>query len=98
MRSSVLRDSDLRMTALARPSSNCNRQRGCYIRTIITSVQLENKNSGHGSQGAYRQDELICSKPPVIKHAEVRGRSLYFMWCGYSNLQSVIIVRSYEVL
>jgi Ribonuclease G/E len=24
--------------------------------------------------------------------------SLYFMWCSYSNLKSVIIVRSYEVL
>jgi hypothetical protein len=38
------------------PSS---RQRGCYIRTITTSVQLENKNSGLGSQGACHQDELI---------------------------------------
>jgi hypothetical protein len=29
-------------------------QRGCYIRTITASVQLENKNSGRGSQGACR--------------------------------------------
>jgi hypothetical protein len=42
-------DSDLRMTALARTSSNREatdpsyRQRGCYIRTITASVELENK-------------------------------------------------------
>jgi hypothetical protein len=29
-----------------------SRQRGCYIRTLIASVRLENKNSGHGSHGA----------------------------------------------
>jgi hypothetical protein len=28
---------------------------------------LENKNSGHGSQGACRQDELIVGKPPVVQ-------------------------------
>jgi hypothetical protein len=28
---------------------------------------IEKKNSGHGSQGASHQDELIGSKPPVIK-------------------------------
>jgi hypothetical protein len=65
------------MTALA--SSNCNwraaivndrpssRERGCYIRAITASVQLENKITGHDSQGAWRQDELIGGKPPVIK-------------------------------
>jgi hypothetical protein len=31
------------------------------------SVQLENKNSGHESQGAGRQDKLIVDKPPVVK-------------------------------
>jgi hypothetical protein len=41
--------------------------RGCYMRTITASVQLENKNSGRGSQGACRQDELIGGKPPVVK-------------------------------
>jgi hypothetical protein len=46
------------------PSS---RQRGCYIRTIPESVQLENKNSGGGSKGTCRQDELIGGKPPVVK-------------------------------
>jgi hypothetical protein len=25
------------------------------------------KVSGHGSQGAWRQDELISGKPPVVK-------------------------------
>jgi hypothetical protein len=45
------------------PSS---RQRGCYIRTITAGVQLK-KNSGRGSQGAWRQDKLIGGKPPVVK-------------------------------
>jgi hypothetical protein len=44
-----------------------SRQRGCSIRIVTTSVQLENKNYGRGSQGAYRQEELIGSKPPVVK-------------------------------
>jgi hypothetical protein len=46
------------------PSS---RQRGSYIRTITSSVQLENKISGRESQGAYRQDELIGGKLPAVK-------------------------------
>jgi hypothetical protein len=46
------------------PSS---RQRGCYIRTINISVQLEIKNYGRGSQGACRQDELIGGTLPVVK-------------------------------
>jgi hypothetical protein len=37
------------------------------MRTITASVQLENKNSGRGSQRARRQDELIGGKPPVVK-------------------------------
>jgi hypothetical protein len=28
---------------------------------------IEKKNSGRESQGARRQDELICGKPPVVK-------------------------------
>jgi hypothetical protein len=43
------------------------RERGCYMRIITGGVQLENKNSGRGSQGACRQDELIGGKPPVVK-------------------------------
>jgi hypothetical protein len=43
------------------------RQRGCYIRTITASVQLENKNTGRGSQGACRQDEMFDGKPPIVK-------------------------------
>jgi hypothetical protein len=39
---------------------------GIFARTITASVQLENKNSGRGSQGACRQDELIDGKPPVV--------------------------------
>jgi hypothetical protein len=46
------------------PSS---RQRGCYIRTMTAGVQLRKKNSGRESQGARRQDELIGSKPSVVK-------------------------------
>jgi hypothetical protein len=46
------------------PSS---RQRGCYIRTITASVQLENKITDHESQGACRQDELIGGNLPVVK-------------------------------
>jgi hypothetical protein len=45
------------------PSS---RQRGCFIRTITTSVQLEDKITGRKSQGAYRQDELTGGKPSVV--------------------------------
>jgi hypothetical protein len=60
------RDSDLRMTTLARPSSNCKQQRGCYKRTITTYVQLENTNSCRGPQGACRQDELIDGVPAVV--------------------------------
>jgi hypothetical protein len=46
------------------PSS---RQRGGYIRTMTAGVQLRKKNSGHVSQGARRQDELIGGKPPILK-------------------------------
>jgi hypothetical protein len=37
------------------------------MRTITTSVQSENKNSGRDYQGACFQDELIGGKPPVVK-------------------------------
>jgi hypothetical protein len=43
------------------------RQGGCYVRSITAGVQLEHKNSGRGSQGVCRQDELIGGKPPVVK-------------------------------
>jgi hypothetical protein len=45
------------------PSS---REKGCYIRTMTTSVQVK-KVSSRKSQGAWRQDELIDGKPPVVK-------------------------------
>jgi hypothetical protein len=49
---------DPRMTALARASSNYKRlNRKCSV----------GKNAGRGSQGAWRQDELIGGKPPVVK-------------------------------
>jgi hypothetical protein len=58
---------------LARPSSNCKRQTpssrqiGCYIRTITAGVQLKKENIGRGSQGAWRQDEVIDGKLVVAK-------------------------------
>jgi hypothetical protein len=61
------------MTALARSSSNCKQQTHPLVREDVTqglkppSVQLENKITGRGSQGASRQDELIGGKPPVVK-------------------------------
>jgi hypothetical protein len=42
------------------------RQRGCYIRTITASVQLENTITGRESQGACRQEEEFGGKPPVV--------------------------------
>jgi hypothetical protein len=42
-------------------------QRGCYMRTITASVQLENRISGRDPQGACRQDEVIDGKPPFVK-------------------------------
>jgi hypothetical protein len=46
------------------PSS---RRRGCYIRAITASVQLEKKITCRGSHGAFRHDELIGGKRPVVK-------------------------------
>jgi hypothetical protein len=37
------------------------------MRTITTSVQVENKITGRGCQGACRQDELTGGKPAVVK-------------------------------
>jgi hypothetical protein len=55
----ILRDSDLRINALARASSHCKRQ-------THPQVFNEKKNSGRESQGAWRQDELIGGKLPVV--------------------------------
>jgi hypothetical protein len=48
------------------------RQRGCYIKTIIANVQLGGGEgfSGRDSQGAYRQDELMGGKPPVLQNSD----------------------------
>jgi hypothetical protein len=45
------------------PSS---RQRGCYIRTVATRVQLENKITSCESQAASRPDELIGSRKVTL--------------------------------
>jgi hypothetical protein len=66
MWSLVLWDSGLKMNALARESSNCNRQTHPLVREDA-SDQLENKITGREFQGACRQDELIGGKPPVVK-------------------------------
>jgi hypothetical protein len=34
---------------------------------MTARVQLKNKIAGRDSQGAWRQDELIVDKPPVVK-------------------------------
>jgi hypothetical protein len=52
---------------LLQTTDSSSRQRGCYTRTITASVQLENKITDRGSQGACHQDELIGGKPPVVK-------------------------------
>jgi hypothetical protein len=36
---------------------NLPRQRGCYIRSMIASVQLKKENTGRESQGACREDK-----------------------------------------
>jgi hypothetical protein len=43
-----------------------------YIRTTSASVQLENKITGRGSQGACRQDELIGRQSQSDSHSEFR--------------------------
>jgi hypothetical protein len=59
---SRLRDSDLRIAVQASASSNYKRQSRPFIRAITASVLLENKDSGRGSKGACRQEELIDGK------------------------------------
>jgi hypothetical protein len=63
MWSLVPQDSDLRMTALAKTSSNW--QRECYVRTMSANIQL--KKNVRESQRACRQDYLIGGKPSVVK-------------------------------
>jgi hypothetical protein len=36
---------------------------------MTTSVQLENEITGRGSQGVWREDEVIGGKLPVVKQA-----------------------------
>jgi hypothetical protein len=43
-----------------------SRRRGCYMRTMTERVQLK-RIAGRESHGAWRQDELIDGKPPVVK-------------------------------
>jgi hypothetical protein len=40
---------------------------GMLQRTMAARVQLKKKNSRHEPQRAWRQDELIDGKPPVVK-------------------------------
>jgi hypothetical protein len=57
-------DEDQQQLQTTDPSS---RQRGCYIRTITSSFQLENEITGRETQVACRQNEMIGGKPPVVK-------------------------------
>jgi hypothetical protein len=50
--------------AIVNPSFH---RRGCYMKTITASVQLEKRIIGRESQGTCRQEEQIGGKPPVIK-------------------------------
>jgi hypothetical protein len=72
MWSLVPRDSDLRMTALARASSNCINYRSIHSSESMLHKVYESKypfkiNAGRGSEGACRQEEMIGGKPPVVK-------------------------------
>jgi hypothetical protein len=59
-------------TALARASSNCKRQAHPLFREDVTwelkpQVFSWKQSTGSESQGAWRQDELILGKPPIVK-------------------------------
>jgi hypothetical protein len=59
------------MNALAKPAAIVNDRTFLSSERMLhkdynPSVQLENKNSGRGSQGPCCQDELIGGKPPVV--------------------------------
>jgi hypothetical protein len=59
-----------RMTALARARSNCKLHPSSCQRMLhndyIRKCSVE-KNTGRESQGAWRQDELMGGKQPVVK-------------------------------
>jgi hypothetical protein len=60
------------MTALARTSSNSKRQAHILISEMLDKdynrkCSVEKKNTARGSQAAWRQDELIGGKSPVVK-------------------------------
>jgi hypothetical protein len=64
-------DSNLRMTALERASSNCKLQthpvvREDVTRTMTTIVQSKKRVAGRETPWAC-QDELIDGKPPIVK-------------------------------
>jgi hypothetical protein len=64
----VLRDSDLRMNALARVSSNCKRQTHPLVEKVLCKDydrRCSNKKILPWVLKARRQDELIGDKPPV---------------------------------
>jgi hypothetical protein len=52
--------------AYSQETNPSSRQTGCYIRSMTARVQLK-KVSGRKPQGAWRQEELIGCKPPVVK-------------------------------
>jgi hypothetical protein len=42
------------------------RQRAYYVRAITAKVQLKKKISDSGTEGAWRQDEMIGGNPSVV--------------------------------
>jgi hypothetical protein len=59
------------MTQLARPAAIVNNRRILSSERMLHKDYdrkgLVEKNTGRRSQGAWRQDELIGGKPPVVK-------------------------------
>jgi hypothetical protein len=74
----------MRMTVLARPSSNCKRQTYPLVRKDVTEGLLPQvftwkiKLLHRESQEVCRQDELIGGKPPVTVPINYRDMRCWF--------------------
>jgi hypothetical protein len=51
--------------AYSKDTNPYSRQTGCYVRIMTTRIQLK-ENYGREFQVAWRQDELIGGKAPVV--------------------------------
>jgi hypothetical protein len=89
----VPRDSALRVTELAKASSNSRRQIRPLVREAVTwgifpQVLSWKKNVGRESQEAWCQDELIGDKSPVVKKLSLTliiSREKLVSEAGYSS-------------